>query len=64
MSKKCPLTIKLCHATKLQPRRANNRFGVGVYLAELKIGKEIAENLYGKEGVVLKCKVSFEFDLI
>lgn len=71
VARDCPKSIELYHATKieylemdngigeigLKPSGVNNRFGTGIYFAELKYVTDIAKNLYHEEGIVLKCRV-------
>lgn len=67
----CPNTLELYHATRvtnlemdngigeigLVPFGSNNRFGKGIYFAEFQYVRDISQNLFGDEGVILKCRV-------
>lgn len=69
----CPEAKELFHATKIscldgiakeglqagkvKKHQNPNRFGNGIYFAGKKECINMAENLYGKEGVVLRCRV-------
>lgn len=70
-AKDCPDTVELYHATHvknlemdsgigeigLKPFGSNNRFGKGIYFAELKYVTEISKKLFKEEGIILKCRV-------